>query len=130
MFHAEKGNRPLRIAAEIRRDLPDLIRKHVSIPDGLLVSVTDVEVSPDLGLAKVYFSVLGKHERAAAKDLERKLNNKRGVLRTEIAQRLVMRQHPELKFVFDETPARAARIESLLNQIQNESRASERGESE
>jgi ribosome-binding factor A len=130
MSRGEKGNRPLRIAAEIRRDLPDILRKHVDLPSDLMVSITGVEVSPDLSQARIYFSVLGARENKAAAELEHLLNGKRGVVRTEIARRLVMRQHPELKFIYDETPARAARIETLLNQIQNESRAPEGGKDE
>ena len=130
MSRGEMGNRPLRIAAEIRRDLPAILRKHVKIRDGLLLSVTDVEVTPDLSQAKVYFSVIGEREAAAARELEQQLNHKRGVIRTEIAHQLVMRQHPEFRFIYDETPARAARLESLLKQIQNESRASEQKEGE
>ncbi len=122
MLHGAKGNRSLRVAAEIKRDLPDLIRKHVRLPDGVMVSVIDVEVSADLSVARVYFSVLGKGEERTALFVGTELNHKRGVLRTEIARRLVMRQHPELKFIHDETPARAARIEMLLKQIQNEPR--------
>jgi ribosome-binding factor A len=83
-----------------------------------------------LSQARIFFSVLGAHERQAAMELEHTLNGRRGVIRTEIAQRLVMRQHPALKFVYDETPARAARIESLLNQIHNESRVPEGGKDE
>ena len=128
MARGEKGSRPLRVATEIKRELSDLIRRIVAIPDNLLVSVTGVEVSPDLSQAKIFFSVLGPHERRAAANLERDLNNKRGVFRTEIARRLVMRQHPELKFIFDETPARAARIEALLNRIHNEGQPPQSGE--
>jgi ribosome-binding factor A len=129
MPQSQKGNRPLRIAAEIKRDLPEIIRKTITLPADVLVTVTDVVVSSDLGQAKVYFSVIGMREQAIARTLEQDLNRKRGLLRTEIARRLVMRQHPELKFIYDETPARAARIESLLNQIHNESRNSEPGAS-
>ena len=125
MPRAEKGNRPLRIGAEIRRDLPDILRKIVRLPAGVLLSVTGVEVTADLSQARVYFSVLGPHERRSAVELEHELNRKRGAIRSEIARRLIMRQHPEVKFVYDETPARAARIESLLNQIQKDSRAAE-----
>ena len=128
MLRGEKGSRPLRVASEIKRELPDLIRRHLAVPDNLLVSITGVEVSPDLGLARIFFSVLGPHERKAAAGLERVLNNKRGLFRTEIAHRLVMRQHPELKFFYDDTPARAARIEALLNQIHREARPPEGGE--
>ncbi len=130
MPHGAKGNRPLRVAAEIKRDLPELLRKHVTLPDGVLVSIIDVEVTADLSIAKIYFSVLGKHEERTAQYVQTALNRKRGVLRTEIAKRLVMRQHPELTFAHDETSARAARIELLLNQIQKEPRPERSGEEE
>jgi ribosome-binding factor A len=130
MPHGTKGTRPLRIAAEIKRDLPDLIRRHVTLPPGVLLSITDVEVTEDLGQARVFFSVLGPQEQRTAQHVAQELNHKRGVLRTEIAHRLVMRQHPELKFIYDETPARAARIEQLLNEIQKESPSPDAQDSE
>lgn len=112
-----KGKRPLRVGAEILRDLPGLIRAHVELPLGAIVSVTDVEVSDDLSHAKVYFSVLGEHEERLGRQVEQALNARKGVIRHELAQRLIMRQHPDLRFHYDSTPARAARIEELLRQL-------------
>ncbi len=113
-----KGNkRPLRIAAEILRDMPGILRAHVELPGNVVLSVTDVEVSDDLSYAKVFFSVYGEHEKQTAQHIEQLLNAKKGVVRHEIAQRLVMRQHPEIRFIYDDTPARAARIEELLKQV-------------
>jgi ribosome-binding factor A len=111
-----KGRRPLRIAAEILRDLPGIIRRIVEVPEGALISITDVVVSDDLSHAKIFFSVVGEAEQQLGKQLEKTLNDHRPAIRHEIAQRLVMRQHPELHFIYDTTPARAARIEMLLNQ--------------
>jgi len=115
---APKGKkRPLRIAAEILRELPEILRAHVDMPDGLMVSITDVEVSDDLSFAKIFFSVFGGHDRFTAQQVEQFLNSKKGAVRHEIAQRLIMRQHPDVRFIYDETTARAARIEELLKQV-------------
>lgn len=115
------GKRPKRIAAELQRDLPELIRKHVELPVGAIVSIIDVELSADLAHAKVYFSLYaGEHEPELAAKARTALEHKRGVLRSEIARKLVMRQHPDLHFFYDETPARAARIETLFKQIERE----------
>jgi ribosome-binding factor A len=84
-----------------------------------------VEVSSDLSHARIFFSVVSDREDSVGRDIEALLNGKRGLVRSEIAQRLVMRQHPELRFSYDETPARAAHIESLLRQISDEKRTSE-----
>jgi len=110
----------LRVAAEIKRSLPDLIRRHVRMPNELFVSVLDVEVNADLSLARVFVSVVGGHERWSGKKIERLLNEHRGPMRKELAGKLVMRQHPDLRFVFDETEARAQRIEDLLKQVKAE----------
>jgi ribosome-binding factor A len=111
-----KSKRPLRIAAEIKRDLPDLIRRFVTIPGSVLVSITGVEVSSDLSHATVFISTYGGSDRDKL-DITHLLNAKKSQLRSQLAQQLIMRQHPDLKFVYDETPARAARIEALLKQI-------------
>jgi len=116
-----KGKRPKRVAAEILRDLPEILRKCVDLPTDVMVSVTGVEVTGDLSFARIFFSVIGDHEARIATALERLLNSKKGIVRHELAQRLVMRQHPDLRFVYDSTPARAARIEELFKQIHEES---------
>ena len=119
---ASKGKRPLRIAAEILRDIPGILRKHVALPPNVIVSITDVEVSDDLSSAKVFFSVIGEHEDTCAASVEKLLNSKRSVVRHELAQLLIIRQHPEIRFTYDATPARAARIEELLKQVRESSR--------
>ncbi|MBK6767021.1 MAG: 30S ribosome-binding factor RbfA [bacterium] len=113
--------RPLRLGAEFERVMPDLIRDLTDLPSTVLVTVTGVTVSPDLSLAQVFFSVIG--ESMSGADIEDELNRLRGKFRTEIAQRFVMRQHPEIKFHYDETPERAARIEALLREARGESEA-------
>ncbi|MBI5059250.1 30S ribosome-binding factor RbfA [candidate division KSB1 bacterium] len=115
------GTRPKRVAAEIQRDLPGLIRRLVTIPEGLLVSITDVQLSADLSHAKVFFSVIGgANEELTGALVGRLLSARRGAMRSEIARLLVMRQHPELHFHWDPVPARAARIETLLKQVRDE----------
>jgi ribosome-binding factor A len=112
-----KKKRPLRIASEILRDLPGILRKAVEMPAGVMISITEVEVSEDLSFAKIYFSVLGEHEEFLGQQVAELLNGRKGVVRHELAQRLIMRQHPDLRFYYDETPARAARIEQLLKSV-------------
>lgn len=72
-------------------------------------------------MRKVFFSVFGEHEAETAEQIAQILNSRRGVVRHEIAQRLVMRQHPEFRFIYDATPAKAARIEALLKQVRDSS---------
>lgn len=111
----------MRIAAEILRNLPDIVRRQVELPADVLLSFTDVEVSPDLSHARIFFSLLGDHEQEQGAQTEKLLNDMRKVVRYELAQRLIMRQHPDVKFVYDATPAHAARIAVLLKQAREQS---------
>lgn len=80
-----------------------------------LVTVTGVDVTRDLRNAKVYVSILGSDsERAATLD---GLASLAGHLRSRIGRALRLRLAPEVSFKLDESVARAARIESLLAQI-------------
>jgi ribosome-binding factor A len=116
-----KNKRPLRIAAEILRELPGILRAVVDLPPGVLVSVTEVEVSDDLSFAKIYISAFGQAADAAPEALTDLLNARKGAVRHEISQRITMRQHPDLRFIYDTTTARAARIEELLKQVREQS---------
>ncbi|MBU0508446.1 30S ribosome-binding factor RbfA [bacterium] len=118
--NSPKGRRPLRVAAEILREISGIVRDHVNLPDDVLISISDVEVSDDLSYAKVFFTVLGEQDERQISQITRALNAHRGTVRHEIAQRMVMRQHPEFRFFYDPTPLRAARIEELLRQARRE----------
>ncbi len=89
---------------------------------GLLgfMTVTDLELSPDMKTATVYYSILGSLEQRAstAKALERASPYLRQVLR----KRLTLKMIPQLAFVYDETPQKASRIDKLLLDIEREDR--------
>lgn len=115
--NSDGPRRPLRLGAELEREMPGMIREIVDVPTDMIVSVTGVSVTDDLSLAEVFFSVIGQSMTGVA--LERLLNKNRGKFRTAIARRFVMRHHPDVKFRYDETPAKAARIEELLKQVRS-----------
>ncbi|HUR92522.1 MAG TPA: 30S ribosome-binding factor RbfA [Gemmatimonadaceae bacterium] len=86
-----------------------------------LVTVTGVDITSDLRHAKVFVSVLGTDsEKAATFD---GLSSVAGHLRSQIAKTLQLRVAPQITFKVDESVAHAARIESLLEQIKNETPA-------
>ena len=78
-----------------------------------MVSITAVEVSPDLHLARVFLSGLKEDEtRQIVKDLQAQ----QGKVRHFLGQRIRLRHTPELEFRYDDTSARAGRIEDLLRE--------------
>ena len=119
---AHDNRRPDRVAEAIREEVAMFLAEGVKDPRVVgLVTVTGVDVTRDLRHAKVYVSILGSEsERAATLD---GLASVASHLRSRIGRALRLRLAPEVNFKLDESVARAARIESLLAQIQEERRS-------
>jgi ribosome-binding factor A len=110
-----QGSRPDRVADQIRSELALLLAREVHDPGVGFVTLTRVQVSPDLQLARVYYTALGddKARRSSEKALERAAP----FLRRRMGSRLRLRRVPEIRFVFDESVAGQDRIEQLLNEL-------------
>lgn len=104
-----------RITEDIKRAVSDIIGRQVKDPRLGMVSITDVELSRDLSLAKIFFSVLG--DKQAVQNSLAGLNNAKGFIRTELARRVKIRHTPEIAFVYDESLERGARINALLREL-------------
>jgi ribosome-binding factor A len=108
-----RGAREQRIGQEIQRLLPDLIRNEVRDPRVTgLITVTTVEVSHDLAHAKVFVTILGE-DAAAAGTLDA-LNHCGSFLRSALSKRMRLRSVPALKFVYDASVERGARLTRLI----------------
>jgi ribosome-binding factor A len=107
--------RQRRVAELIHRELSLLLLREARDPRLGSVTLTGVEVTPDLLLARVHFSVLGgeDEEQAALAGFE----HASGFLRTELAGRVRLRFVPELAFKLDKSSAYGQRIDQLLDQI-------------
>jgi ribosome-binding factor A len=102
----------------IKEELSQLLEREVKDPQVGFVTLTDVEVTADLRIARVYFSVLGD-EQAMQESLAA-LERGKGFLRRELSQRLDIRYVPELHFVLDRSIERGQRIANLLRQAQRQ----------
>jgi len=105
--------RARRIEGELQRRLAELLRREVKDPRVALVTITAVEVSADLGHARVYYGVLG---RAPTPEVQEGLDHAAGFLRAKLGRILKMRQVPEIHFQPDELIERAAHLTSLIDQ--------------
>lgn len=106
--------RSKRVAEQLQRELAGLIGTAVKDPRIGLVTVTGVEVSKDLAYAKVFVSSIG--ESGSRAELMSALQHASGFLRHEVGQAMRLRIVPELRFQYDETMERAARLEALIAQ--------------
>lgn len=101
------------IAKEIAPILDEAARQLVP---GTMITVMEVKVSPDLGLAKVYLSIFNTPDKQKVMDV---LEEKKVMIRKYLAgqMRHTLRRIPEIYFILDETMDNAERIETLLNKI-------------
>ena len=88
--------------------------------DGVMITVTGADVTPDLKYAKIYYSCIGEFD---AKEVARGLKSASAFVRSQLARRLNMRQTPEITFVFDESVERGAHINKIIQSIEKESKA-------
>lgn len=108
--------RPERVAESIKREMAEILGQRLRDPRlGSMISVTDVEVTKDLSVARIYVSVLAPDE-ARDKALEA-LNHSIGFVRHELAPRLGLREVPEIRFLLDTSIQSGARVEELLRRI-------------
>jgi ribosome-binding factor A len=110
-----QGSRPDRVADLIRAELAMLLSRDVHDPGIGFVTLTRVQLSPDLQLARVYYTALG--DEAARKKTVRALDRAMPFLRRQIGSRLRLKRVPELVFHYDESVAGQDRIEQLLQDI-------------
>src|SRR5208283_2552640 len=106
--------RTLQVAELIQREVAGLIRLEIKDPRVGMVTLTEVDVSPDYSHAKVFFTVLGNSEQIAAAVAG--LNHASGFLRSELAHRLSLRSIPHLHFVYDESVERGVRLSHLIDE--------------
>lgn len=108
--------RPERVAETIKREMAEILTNRMRDPRlGAMISVTDVEVTPDLSSARIFVSVLAD-EAERGKALEA-LNHSIGFVRHELAPRLGLREMPELRFLLDTSIQQGARVEELLRRL-------------
>lgn len=110
--------RQRRVAEQIHRELSLLLLREVSDPRLADVTLTEVRVTPDLLIARIYYSVMGDDQAKAEAKVG--LQSAMGFLRTQVAERVQLRFAPELIFDLDTTAEYAQRIEELLQQISTE----------
>ena len=105
----------LRVNGEVTRALTSIIRDVKDPRVGMMTSVTDAIVAPDLKTCKVYISVLGDED--TVRETMEGLNSAKGFIRRELAHRLNLRNTPELTFVMDQSIGRGVEMSKLIDEV-------------
>ena len=108
------SNRTVRIAELVQRELGDYLHTRYR-DEAVMITVTGVEVAPDLKTGQIYFGILGDATQA-----EEKLawvQKKRAEIRRELAKRIPIKHSPQWEFHLDHAAERGSRILNLLDEL-------------
>jgi ribosome-binding factor A len=111
---AKEYARTQRVADYLQRELAALIQHEVRDPRVGMVSITGVDVSRDLGHARVYYTMMGSDSSEDASESTEALNKAAGFLRSQLSRSSNMRSVPQLRFYFDSSVGRGRDLENLI----------------
>ena len=120
----EMNNRPYsrsdRYGHELKKLLGEIISSELDTTKVGFSTVTEVKMTNDLRIAKVYISVLNSDDKV--KDIEKFFNSRSKFLRGQLGNYLTSKSVPELRFYYDGTEAEAEKIERLISKLQSKER--------
>ncbi|HMV07856.1 MAG TPA: 30S ribosome-binding factor RbfA [Cyclobacteriaceae bacterium] len=125
------STRQLKFARLIQKEISDIFQRDKrGILDNAFITVAEVKVSPDLGVAKIYISMMLAKDKQATLE---KINSRKGEIRKALGDKIrkQVRVIPELIFYLDEVEENAQRMDSLIKNLNIPSTAKpDRGEEE
>ncbi|MGB3340068.1 MAG: 30S ribosome-binding factor RbfA [bacterium] len=101
-----------RVASVLVREISDIVIREMRDPKLGFITITSVDLSPDLKSAKVYFSCLGDKSESL-----QTLTRAKGFIRSSLAHRIRLRTVPELEFEIDNSYEHARKIDELFEEI-------------
>ena len=106
-------HRQQRVNELVKRELSGIIVREINFEDAL-VSINDVDVTPDLKSAHVFVSVLGSSQR---ENVMNKLEENRPALQAALSRKVVLKYTPHLVFHLDTSIERGTRVIEIMNEI-------------
>jgi ribosome-binding factor A len=106
-----------RVADQIRMEVADILMRKIKDPRVRSVTVTDVELTSDLRIARVFVTAMGTD--AEKREIFTGLAKARGYVRSELGRRLTLRYLPEVVFIKDVSGPRGDRVLQLLDELQS-----------
>lgn len=110
--------RPERVAEQIHKEITHLLMNRIKDPRVASVTITGVQLTRDLRLARVYFTVVDEQDELKA--AQQGLKSASAFIRRELAQLMRLRFIPELRFEYDSSVSYGQKIDSLLQQVQDD----------
>ena len=108
------NTRQEKVSKQIQKDMADIIHLHAqSVAMGKIITVTEVRITPDLGLARILISIFPSEN---GNELVKLLNDKKSFYRNELAKKLrnQLKKMPEIEFFLDDSLNYIDKIDTLL----------------
>lgn len=102
----------------IQRELSDILQTEVKDPSIGFCTITGVDVTNDLSIAKIYVSFLNKNTKKSMDAMERS----KGFIRSLLAKRLTIRKCPELHFILDNSLEYGNKIDNIIEELNEKDR--------
>lgn len=115
------SHRTERVAEQIREEVSQILSTELADPGIGLVTVTRVKVTPDLSLARVYWTMMG--DQAERKKTQKALVRAASYVRHLLSTRMSLRRSPEVVFTFDQAVTAQDRVEQILQELKQEEEA-------
>jgi ribosome-binding factor A len=112
------SHRTERVAEQIREEVSQILSTEVADPGIGLVTVSRVKVTPDLSLARIYWTIIG--DDAERRKTQKALGRAAAYVRHLLSTRMSLRRSPEVQFIYDRSVAAQERVEEILQQIKQE----------
>ena len=110
--------RPERVGEQIYKETTRLLMYNVKDPRVASVTLTGVQMSRDIGSARIYFTV--SDESLERKNAEKGLKSVAPYIRRELGKIMQLRFVPEIRFVYDKSVSYGQKIDALLHQVQDD----------
>lgn len=113
----KKSRRTEKVASLLKNTIGKIVTEDIADTKIGIVTITDVEITTDLSIAKVYFSLIG-----GEKDREKQKNilfNMHKFIRKKIAERISLRYTPKIFMIYDDTPEKAQALDRIFRKIRD-----------
>jgi ribosome-binding factor A len=108
-----------RVRELLKRQLGEILRREIQVPQGTIITVNDVDVSKDLQMATVYVGIIGNDGQV--KEGMELLHQERKRLQGLVGRAVVLKYTPQLRFVLDESISRGNRVLAIIDEIERSS---------
>ncbi len=118
MSNQRSFQRADRVSQQVHEEVARLFLTEINDPRVQGLQITDVEMTPDLRNARIYYAM--RDDEEVPEDMGEVLDGVAGFVRSQLASRLKLKYVPEIRFYYDEAVRRGRRIDDLLSNLRDD----------